>query len=166
MKNILLCGLLLFISVCSAQNFAVTPNGVEPVVVNVEGQTAQQLYDNVKLYIAKKFKNPRAVTKADEYGKLIRFEGYKFYKGSLTTEGDYKYTCEIEFKDNKYRISFFNLRRNAIVPKDCFNKDGEVRKMNAYKVYLENFEDSIRSENADIFAFITREPISDSNSNW
>lgn len=152
MKKLFFALLIVCSSVSFAQDIKISSAGVEPYVVQVDSANANQLYNAVKLYIAKKFKNPDHVTKADEPGKLLRFEGYSMFKGGMMTEGKYTFTCEIEFKEGRYRISFFNLRRasGTQVLSDCFDKEGNIRKMNFYKTLHENFSTLVNAEHLEI----------------
>ena len=149
MKNLFFALLIVFTTMSFAQEekdslkIKITSEGIIPLVVKAEGVTAQQMYDRTKLQITKMFKNPDYVIKADQPGKLLRFSGYENYKGGLSTEGKYFYTCELEFKDGRYKISFYDVYRNTGFqsPATCFNKAGEIRSMSAYKTLLANFID-------------------------
>lgn len=160
MKKVYLFLLLFYIGISFSQNeIKLTKEGVVPLVVEVDSLSSSQLYSKVKLYIAKKFTHPDYVTKADEQNKLLRYDSYKNYKGGLMTEGKYTFTCEIEFKEGKYRISFFNLRRASGVQtlSSCYNKDGVVPDKKYNKSLYENFNDLVNSEHESIKSYILQE---------
>lgn len=152
MKKITLL-LLLLVNYVNAQEIKITPEGISSVVLPAEGKTAFQIYDLAKDLIIKMFDNPKNVIKVDEPGKILRFDGVKKFKGSISTEGIYNYTCELEFKDGRYKISFYDVYQDKGIKRtyvDLFNKDGEVRKMDFYKTLHTNFTIMLNETN-DLF---------------
>lgn len=139
-KIIFLLMLTIAFSAAAQEEVVITKEGFQPIVVTAEGVSAKTLYDRAKFEIAKTFKNPDYVTKADIEGEILRFNGIMYFKGSLTTEGNYYYTCELEFRDGRYKISFFNVHRTKMQDiNSVFNKEGELRKMEFYKTLYKNF---------------------------
>ncbi|MFW0737574.1 hypothetical protein [Flavobacterium sp. T12S277] len=143
MKKITLL-LFLFITYSNAQEteIKITPEGISSAVIPTEGKTAVQSYELAKDMILKMFDTPKNVIKVDEQGKILRFEGVKKFKGSISTEGLYNYTCELEFKDGRYKISFYDVYLDKGIKRtfvDLFNKDGDLRKMTFYKTLHSNF---------------------------
>jgi hypothetical protein len=116
----------------------VTPEGISTLVVPAEGLTAIQEYDKSKMLILKMFDN---VIKVDEIGKILRFDGYKVFKEGFSSGGLYKYTCQLEFKDERYKISFYDvyLTKGHVTYSDLFNKEGEIRRYDYYKNIHSNF---------------------------
>lgn len=152
MKKITLL-LFLLINYTNAQEIKITPEGISSVVVPAEEKTAVQIYDLAKDLIIKMFENPKNAIKVDEPGKILRFDGVKKFKGSISTEGIYNYTCELEFKDGRYKISFYDVYQDKGIKRtyvDLFNKDGELRKMEFYKTLHANFTIMLNETN-DLF---------------
>jgi hypothetical protein len=144
MKNLNLIILLFSVQalMCQENEIKITPDGIAPIVVSVDSLSASEIYDRAKVAIVKLFKNPKYAIKADEPGKLIRFEGYRFYSTGLSSEGNYNYTCELEFKNGRYKISFFEVYLDkGLRPgvKDVFNKKGEIRNYDYYRNLYDNF---------------------------
>lgn len=105
-----------------AQKFTVTPNGLRDsedeeknyVVIEVDGLTAKQLYDNTLKYITKSYNNPDEVLKGQIEGDYIKFDTYVpemfYYSNSgAKMQIDTKYTTELKFKDNKVRLEIVSL---------------------------------------------------------
>jgi hypothetical protein len=143
MKKIALI-LLLISTFINAQEseIKVTPEGIAPLVVTTEGISATQLYEKSKDLIVKMFKNPNYVIKVDEEGKILRFNGYQVFKEGFSSSGTYKYTCQLEFKNDRYKISFYDVyldKAGRITYRDLFNKDGEIRHYDYYKSIHSNF---------------------------
>ena len=75
----------LFINVLSyGQKFTLTPEGLKNsenteqsyVVIQIEGKSAKQLFDNAKRYIIQTYKNPDLVQKGTIENEYIKFETY------------------------------------------------------------------------------------------
>lgn len=137
----------------------ITPEGIEPVVVAVENLTAAELYDRAKTAVLKMFKNPDNVIKADIAGKLLRFQGEKFYSSGLSSEGTYRYTCQLEFKDNRYKVTFtevtFLKKRHAKIQELVFNDKGELRELDYYKNIYNNCLTMVNTVFSDIKTKVT-----------
>jgi hypothetical protein len=143
MKKTLLL-LLLFSTLAKAQEteIKVTPEGITSLVVSTEGFSATQLYDKSKMLVLKMFSNPKYVIKVDEAGKILRFNGYQVFKEGFSSSGTYNYTCQLEFKDDRYKISFYDVyldKAGHVTCRDLFNKDGEIRHYDYYKNIYSNF---------------------------
>lgn len=155
MKKIIL--LLLFIStLANAQEneIKVTPEGISSLVITAEGMTAIQIYDKSKMLVLKMFDNPKHVIKVDEEGKILRFEGYRVFKEGFSSGGKYEYTCQLEFKDGRYKISFYDVSLSKggshTTFNDLFNKEGELRHYDYYKNIHANFETMLNNLNSQI----------------
>lgn len=146
--------LFFFSAILQAQNnISVTADGISSVVNTAEGKTAGEIYVLAKDLVLKMYSDPKHVIKVDEESKLLRFAGFKKFKGGISSEGIYNYTCEIEFRDGRYKISFFDVYLDKGIKRtyvDLFNKDGELRKMDFYKNLHANFTVMLNEVN-DLF---------------
>ena len=98
------------ISVSQDNNPVLTISGVEPIVVNVPDKNAEEIYQNIKKWVTKSYRNPDKVLKADIPNEQIRINGYNsnFFQGKGLKVFDYavSYMLTLDIKDNKYRLSF------------------------------------------------------------
>lgn len=84
-------------------------------VVKVSGFTKDQIYNQVKIYIAENFKSAKAVIEHDdkESGTLIGNGIINYPCGGLDCvgKGDWKvhFTMRVDTKDEKFRATFSNL---------------------------------------------------------
>lgn len=150
MKKVLIA---LFISVLgfSQELPKITKTGFEPVITEVTGKNAADLFSKTKEWVLKYYKNPKEVLKAEIENNHIRIEGYctNGYQTKalgITNYFDYTYSIEIDFKDGKYKYSFFVHR---FISKgaycyysylDFFKEDGSVRK--AYQLAYDTLNKS------------------------
>ena len=78
MRKIILLTMIAFCTLSYAQSLVVTPNGLRDstdtektfVVINVEGKTAKELYDNAIKYINRNYKSPDDVIKGKIEGEI------------------------------------------------------------------------------------------------
>ncbi len=107
-----------------AQKFTVTPNGLRDIedseksylVLEVDGLSAKQLYDNALRYIKQNYVNPDEVLKGEIDGEFIKFDTYVENIFDYNNSGakipiEAKYTTELKFKDGKvrYEIIFLDM---------------------------------------------------------
>lgn len=131
----------LFLSVISilsaafvtAQEFEVTPNGLKDkssgkdfVVIEAQGKTASELYNNTIKYINMMYKNPKEVIKGDVKDEYIKWETFVPNFGTIKNSfinltADALITVELSFKDGKAKYEVVN---QDIHPKE--NRDGKV----------------------------------------
>jgi hypothetical protein len=136
MKKILF--VLMFTSIVGiAQDIKINPDEVTPLVVQVDSVKATEIYKRVKNHINKTYNSPDKVIIADENGVLIRVRSFvdNSFTGSFGVKR-FWYTYTIEFKDNKYRISFtdLNIPGTAISSiGSFFNSKNELRHYDYYK---------------------------------
>lgn len=145
-KNILLKAVVIF-TLFFNQNFAqeidqlkLSPNGVEPIVVEVEGLSASDLYNKAQDWVQETYKNPDKVLKANIENEKIRVNGFAsnawwFKTIGITNSMDMEYSIEVSFKDGKYRFEFTigqfyaNGGHKAMYTYSAFyKKNGEIRK--------------------------------------
>lgn len=141
----------------------ISPNGIEPVVVDVPDKTAAEMYQSVKYWIQENYKNPSEVLKGDIPNELIRFDGYSKDIWSYKALGmgytyDVAYTITLDFKDGKYRYTwqtreFWSGNTRALYTEaSFFKKNGDIR-----KVYADSkiqYEDYINLVNLSIYEYI------------
>lgn len=144
--------LLLFTCFLNAQEseITITPKGIDSAVIIVDGKTSKEMYDSAKDLILKTFSDPKYAIKVDEPGKLLRYSGFRKFKGGISSEGIYDYTCELEFKDGRYKISFYDVFLDKGIKRtyvDLFNKEGELRKMEYYRNLHANFTTMVNEVN-------------------
>lgn len=114
-KLICIIASLSFTMAINAQ-FVATKDGVKTIdggdyyVVETEGKTASELYDNVVSYIMVNFKNPDAVSNKQE-GKMINLHGNfpeafpcKKGWGKIVNYADVELNIVIHFKDGRIRF--------------------------------------------------------------
>lgn len=104
------------------QKLIVTTNGLRDsndnektyVIINAEGKSAKQLYDNALKYVNKKYKSPDDVVKGKTDGEYLKFithvSNFLVVKNSgakITIDCDY--TIELNFKDGKAKYEIIAL---------------------------------------------------------
>lgn len=113
-RQLHLLGFILAVQIASAQHtpeFALTKDGVEPIVVTLDSLNANQLYKKTINWIHETYKNPSEVIKVDIKNEKVRIEDIKknvwFYSTPDTTfYYDVEYLFSVNFEDNKIRMSF------------------------------------------------------------
>jgi hypothetical protein len=153
MKNILLIQFLLLSIVSSygqsEERLTLTYDGVEPVIMQVEDKTAEQLYTSAVNWVKESYKNPDKVLKAEIEYQKIRLNGYSskaYYWKTLGIPIYYiEYTIEVSFKDGRYKFEFIigqaytQTGDKAFSYKNFYKNNGQVRKMyKDSKLGLEN----------------------------
>lgn len=116
MKKLLFVFWVMFVSLSTKAQFNATKDGVKTIdgkdfyVVDIEGKTAQELFDNVESYIIANFKNPDAVSNKQD-GKMINIHGIfpeafpcKKGIGKIVNYADVELNIIIYFKDGKIRL--------------------------------------------------------------
>lgn len=163
MKKILFVLLIGFIGY-SQEELKITKDGYAPVVQEIEGKTATELYSKTKEWIQTYYKNPSEVLKGDIPNEMIRVDGYAsngFYFKSLGMKNymDYEYTIEIDFKDGKYRYNvsigqFWTKSTKALYGyKAFFKRDGSTRK--AYEVSVEEMNKRENATFMSLYNYLT-----------
>ena len=142
MKKTLLLIALAFIGSATAQTneqFKLTQDGVAPIVQEIEGKTAADLYNSSVNWVQTTFKNPDKVLKAKIENESIRVDGYKaqaWYYTSIGIKNYYnmQYSITVSFKEGKYRMEFtigdFTTNTGQKLTYSYptfFKKDGSVR---------------------------------------
>lgn len=141
----------------------ITKEGLTPIVVNVEGKTASEIYSKTKEWIQTYYKNPSEVLKADIPNEMIRIQGYAVdgYKTKnlgMVYGYDYDYTIEIDFKDGKYRYNyivgqFWSLGKPVAYSYSYFIKDdGTIRK--TQQLAYDTLNETINNTSFSLFNYI------------
>jgi len=160
MKKVLFLAILATVSISTfAQSYSVTPDGLKDatnseksfLVINAEGKTSKQLYDNAVLYVNATYKNPNAVMRGNVNGEFLSFvthQNFYYSDGIAKHLFDIDYLTSLTFKDGKVKYEIEELK--MVVPENKMNiqftggtfqysiykKDGSVRK-DEIKNYLE-----------------------------
>jgi hypothetical protein len=164
MKKLLLFALALIVSVSSfSQKYVVTPTGIKDetnpeksfLVINVEGKTAKQLFDNALKYVNLTYKNPNMVIKGkidNEYLSFVTHSDFYVENGLAKAPFGMDYLTELTFKDGKvkYEITELVMKNTAGyeltfigsgVSFFIYNKSGDLKKPKT-KDYLETYFNS------------------------
>lgn len=104
------------------QKIVVTPNGLRDslnsdktfVVIDAEGKTSKQLYDNSIKYVNKNYNNPGHVIKSKIEGEYLRFITHVDNFLIINNSGakisiNVDYTIELNFKDNKVKFEIIEI---------------------------------------------------------
>lgn len=162
MRNFFLIFLLIpflaFSQVCDS----IKMNSIEfpSIVVPINTKSNSEIYAKVKSWINRNYKNPEFVTKADEANNYIKLSGSSNFSFKLmgTQTYDYLYTIEIDFKPEKYKVTFSNISfYNTKVP-DYFYNNGELRKNSNYQKIRQSLMNDLNRIHFDIYNFIKSEP--------
>lgn len=121
MKKLLFSVLaILSIAFANAQEFEVTPDGLKEktsgkdfVVIEVQGKTASELYNNAIKYINIMYKNPKEVIKGDVKDEYIKWETFvsnigTIKNGFINVPADALITVQLSFKDGKAKYEVVN----------------------------------------------------------
>lgn len=130
MRKIILLTMIAFSALSFGQSLVVTPIGLKDsidneksyVVINAQGKTAKELYENAIKYINKNYKSPNDVIKGKIEGEYLSFITHassiayaQFYptksygKHQRSFPYDLKYTVELNFKDGKVKYEIISL---------------------------------------------------------
>lgn len=114
---------ILLSAMAFSQSLIVTPEGFqdskdntkEYVVIDVEGKTAKELYNNAINYIQRTYKSPDDVIKGTVENEYLSFDTYSKSIGKMATGFSWKdleatYTIRLDFKDGKAKFELLNLK--------------------------------------------------------
>jgi hypothetical protein len=149
------------------QVFAEVPNieyidgSFQPIVVNVPGKTAEQLYNDALIWVQKSYKNPDEVLKSNIENKSIRIGGYNssiaMVRGIMLFYYAGTYSIELSFKDGRYRLEFIP---DEIIAEDAaryqirqlINSDGTS--MPRCKLFAETYIFSVNKMSSEIYKYM------------
>ena len=164
--KILLSIAILFCTISYAQDFPklkLTPNGVEPIIVNTDSIKATILYKKALNWVQETYKNPEKVLKTKIENEKLRIDGFAenawWYK-SLGMKQNYnmEYSIEISFKDGKYKFDykigqFFNHGQKVLYDYTAFyKKTGEIK--NAYTDAVPSLEETMNNLSLNFYNYI------------
>ncbi len=135
MKNLILFFTIAFFSLSAhAQKFEVTPQGVAPIVIQIDSLTVEQIYTKTKLWVNDAYKNPEEVIAVDEENVRLRLNayssaGYTVSAMGSTTVYPYDYTLNIQIKEGRIRLTY--------TPTDVYWQ-GSSSKLNLSKWFKSN----------------------------
>ena len=122
MKKLILFSLICLSATAYGQKLTVTPNGLKDandtektfVVINADGKTAKELYDNAIKYINKNYKSPDEVIKGKVEGEYLKFITHVSNFLTVNNSGakiliDANYTIELNFKEGKAKFEVIAL---------------------------------------------------------
>jgi len=151
MKHFLLGALFLSLPVFAQETLKLSPEGIKPVVVELEGKSATDMYITAKQWVNTYFNNPKRALKAEIENDMIRVDGYCQdcfgIKAIAMIMYDYSYTLEIYFKDGKYKydVQITKLSDDgaplSYTYTAFYKNDGSLRKM--YQKSVETMEASL-----------------------
>jgi hypothetical protein len=169
MKNLLKVSViaLLSINVVFGQEIEflkLTPNGVNPIIVEVAGISAAELYQKSINWVQETYKTPSSVLKANIENDLIRIDGFAFNAWWFSTVGiimymDMDYTIKIDFKDGRYRFEFIigqfykDGQRAMYDYTMFFNKKGYVKK--AYSDAVPSIEVTMNDLSVSFYNYVS-----------
>lgn len=129
MKTLILSVLIAFCTLSYGQKLLVTPNGLRDssdnekryIVLNGEGKSSKQLFENALKYINKNYKSPNDVIKGKTDGEYLKFITHISDFLIVNNSGakikiDADYTIELNFKDGKVKFEIISL--------DMYTQDG------------------------------------------
>jgi hypothetical protein len=145
MKKLLVLTMVLVSFVSYGQEFIITTDGLKDknsiektfVVINVEGKTAKQLYDNAILYVNTTYKNPSAVMRGNVNDEFLSFTTHTstFYMDSYIKRNiSVDYITSLTFKDGKvkYEIQELEMVCNETRPQISLHLSGGMLQYSIY----------------------------------
>jgi hypothetical protein len=115
MKRIiyLIISVSLYANITIAQqipSFALTKNGVSPIVITVDSLNAIELYKRTQNWVHEYYKDQKNALKTDVENQKILVDGSRksawFYTSAgITTHYDVEYSLYLDFQDNKIKMS-------------------------------------------------------------
>ena len=176
MKHLLLTLAASLGTIVFGQNdqFKLTKEGVAPIVVEVEGKTAADLYQSAINWVQTTYKNPDKVLKAKIENESIRIDGFAsnawWYKSmGIKNYYDMEYSITISFKEGKYRVEitigdfFTNGQKLTYRYPTFFKGDGSVR--SSYEDAVPSLEETINNLNNSLYNYISGKTKSE-DSDW
>lgn len=143
-----------------------SPNGVEPIVVEIDGMSAKDMYQKAQNWVQETYKNPDKVLKASIENEKIRVAGFAssawWWKSlGIKQTMDMEYTVEVSFKDGRYRFEYIidqfyiSGGQKALYNYTTFyrKKDGEIRK--AYTDAIPSLENTMNDLSQSFYNYVS-----------
>ncbi len=151
-----------------------TPAGVEPIIVEVAGMSAVELYQKSLDWVQETYKTPSSVLKANIENDKIRIDGFAsnawwFKSLGVKLSLDMDYTVKIDFKDGRYRFEFIvgqfwgDGQKVMYDYTAFFNKNGDVKK--SYADAVPSLELTMNSLSLSFLNYVTGKT-EEKNDDW
>jgi len=144
--------------------FDLTKDGVSPIIIQLDSMNAKTIYQKTMKWVQESYKDPQQVLKVNIENEKIRIEAYKsnaWYYMSLGTKYNYDmdYTFEIEFKDQKIRLTytpgqFWVQGQRGLTYESFYKSSGELRP--AYKDGEISLEESMNGLKDSLYDYLTK----------
>ena len=114
--------------------FQLTNKGVEPIVIKLNNKSAKDISKKTKDWVKETYYDPDEVIKAEFKNEKIRISGpaekaYSYKVLGKNYTGGIDYELIVEFKKNRYRLSFIIDKNDMhLIKTNFFKKDGEMTK--------------------------------------
>ncbi|MEQ3501124.1 DUF4468 domain-containing protein [Tenacibaculum sp. SSH1-16] len=164
MKKLLLLPILFFAISTSCQEIPqlkLSRDGIKPIIVEVKGMKAPEIYNNALNWVQEYYNTPDYVLKANIPNKKIRVNGLEknawWYKAlGSKMYYDIEYNLEISFKEGKYRFYIDIKNANSVGTgyKTFFKKKtGKVKR--AAKDAVPSLEKTINNLSLSFYNYVT-----------
>lgn len=143
-----------------------TSNGVKPIVVEIEGMSAKDMYQKAQNWVQETYKNPDKVLKASIENEKIRISGFAsnawwWQSLGIKQTMDMEYTVEVSFREGRYRFEYiigqFYISGGQKVlysyPTFYRKRDGEIRK--AYVDAVPSLENTMNSLSQSFYDYVS-----------
>ena len=150
-------------------------NGVEPIVIESEGLSANELYSKSLNWVQETYKTPSKALKANILNQKIRVDGFVrnawWYKSlGVSFSYDIEYTVEISFKDGRYRFEYIvgdSYTEDGVKVlfnnKTWFKKNGEIKK--SFIPAVASLEETMNNLSQSFYSYVSGKSIED-DSDW
>ncbi|WP_127846160.1 DUF4468 domain-containing protein [Psychroflexus aestuariivivens] len=149
--------------------FKLTSKGVEPIVIQLNNTSAKDMYAKTKDWIKETYYDPDEVIKAEFQNKKIRISGpaekaYSYKVLGKNYTGGIDYELIVEFKKNRYRLSFIIDKNDMhLIKTNFFKKDGEMTKYG--KQAIPDIEKTMNELSSSLYNYLSSNEI-DQSDEW
>ena len=142
-----------------------TSDGMAPVVVNIEGKTASEIYQKAMNWIQVNYKHPDQVVQATVQNENVRIRGFASNVWTTKTlgipgTGSLDYMLELEIKDGKYKFNISRITLCGVSPtpllytyKSSWKNNGDVKK--SHLPAIAEIEEGLNNINLSLYNYIT-----------
>ncbi len=141
---------------------AIRNGSIEPLIQEVDGKSAVELYRLTDEWINYNFYKATEVLSGSIENKMIRITGVtSSFSAFLWNKYDLEYSIRIDFKEHKYRVVVEHLSTNTkgryskINFKEYLTKEGEVKESN--EKFVNKITNSLNVLNESLFQYITKQ---------
>lgn len=146
--------LLPVMSFSQIDSIKISNSKLEESIVKVENLGAKEIYNGIKKWVFKTYKNPNLVLKSDIYNEYLRIDGVSSFsfKWMGTQTYNYSYSVSLNIKDGKYKIQFSNIDMSGkSLPDFFYDKKGERKKQKVNIDMYNSFLDNINLIHFDLY---------------